>query len=55
MFQGLVNVTNVALGSNVAGSVVSRHGFLDKIKEYHLPDISPETYRKAAHAQHNKV
>jgi hypothetical protein len=55
MFQGLVNVTNVALENNVAGSVVSRHGFLDKIKEYRLPDISPETYRRATHAQHDKV
>ena len=30
-----------------AGSVVARHGFLDEIKEYHLPDLPPETYRRA--------
>jgi multimeric flavodoxin WrbA len=30
-----------------AGSVVANHGFLDEIKEYHLPDLPPESYRRA--------
>jgi multimeric flavodoxin WrbA len=30
-----------------AGSVVSRHGFLDEIRESILPRVNPETYRKA--------
>ncbi len=30
-----------------AGAVVSRHGFLDEIKGYHIPRISQETYGKA--------
>jgi multimeric flavodoxin WrbA len=41
-----------------AGSVVSRHGFLDEIKEYHLPVIPAETYRRAdivAHKLGNMV
>jgi multimeric flavodoxin WrbA len=35
-----------------AGSVVNRHGFLDEIKEYHLPDLPPETYRRADIVSH---
>ena len=30
-----------------AGAVVSRHGFLDEIKGYHIPRIPQKTYRKA--------
>jgi multimeric flavodoxin WrbA len=30
-----------------AGAVVSRHGFLDEIKGYHIPRIPQETYEKA--------
>jgi multimeric flavodoxin WrbA len=30
-----------------AGAVVSRHGFLDEIRGYHIPRISQETYEKA--------
>jgi multimeric flavodoxin WrbA len=30
-----------------AGSVVSTHGFLDEIKDYHLPSVEPEAYRRA--------
>jgi multimeric flavodoxin WrbA len=30
-----------------AGAVVSRHGFLDEIKGYHIPRIPQETYQKA--------
>jgi len=30
-----------------AGAVVSRHGFLDEIKGYHIPMIPRETYEKA--------
>jgi multimeric flavodoxin WrbA len=30
-----------------AGSVVARHGFLDEIRDYHLPVIDPDAYRRA--------
>ena len=30
-----------------AGAVVSRHGFLDEIRGYHIPRIPQETYEKA--------
>lgn len=44
--------------SCAAGSVVAHHGFLDEIKEYHLPDLPLESYRKAdivAHKLGNMV
>jgi multimeric flavodoxin WrbA len=56
---GVVNVPGISqcyqcgYGKDcAAGSVVSRHGFLDEIKEYHLPDIPPETYRRADMVAH---
>jgi len=30
-----------------AGSMVNTHGFLDEIKDYYLPSVEPEAYRKA--------
>lgn len=30
-----------------AGSVVAKHGYLDEIKDYHLPIIEPDAYRRA--------
>ena len=33
--------------SCAAGGVVRTHGFLDKIRDYHLPRIPLDTYRQA--------
>jgi multimeric flavodoxin WrbA len=62
---GVVNVPGISqcyqcgYGKDcAAGSVVSRHGFLPKIEEYHLPALSPETYLGAdivAHKLGNMV
>src|SRR4030042_1374971 len=30
-----------------AGSVVAKHGFLDEIRDYHLPVVDPDAYRRA--------
>lgn len=30
-----------------AGSVVAKHGFLDEIRDYHLPVVDPDAYRTA--------
>jgi multimeric flavodoxin WrbA len=51
---GVVHVTGIAqcytcgFGEQcAAGAVVSRHGFLDEIKSWMIPQIEPSVYRKA--------
>ncbi len=51
---GLLRVAGISqcyvcgYGENcAAGSVVARHGFLDVIRDYHIPIISKETYHRA--------
>ncbi|MCX6642207.1 MAG: flavodoxin family protein [Candidatus Bathyarchaeota archaeon] len=38
--------------SCAAGSVVAKHGFLPEIRDYHLPVIDRDTYRRAAIIAH---
>ena len=46
--RGLSQCYMCGYGENcAAGSVVNTHGFLDEIKDYHLPSVEPEAYRKA--------
>jgi len=33
--------------SCAAGSVVAKHGFFDEIRDYHLPIVDPDAYRRA--------
>jgi multimeric flavodoxin WrbA len=56
---GVVNVPGISQcyrcgygESCAAGSVVARHGFLDEIKEYHLPVLPQESYRRAEIVAH---
>mgnify|MGYP006296703729 CR=1 FL=1 len=46
--SGLSQCYMCGYGENcAAGAVVSRHGFIDEIRDYHLPVVSPDTYRRA--------
>jgi len=46
--RGLSQCYMCGYGENcAAGSVVNTNGFLDEIKDYHLPSVEPEAYRKA--------
>ena len=46
--KGLAQCYTCGFGANCpAGAVVGKHGFLNEIRHYHIPRISPETYRNA--------
>jgi len=46
--KGLAQCYTCGFGADcTAGAVVRRHGFLNEIRTYHIPRISPETYRNA--------
>jgi multimeric flavodoxin WrbA len=46
--RGLAQCYTCGFGEGCpAGAVVSRHGFLDEIRGYHIPRIPKETYEKA--------
>jgi multimeric flavodoxin WrbA len=41
-------IKKIFFGENcTSGGVVRRHGFLDEIKDYHIPKIPTKTYREA--------
>ncbi|MCW4050554.1 MAG: flavodoxin family protein [Candidatus Bathyarchaeota archaeon] len=45
---GLGQCYQCGYGENCAsGAVVPRHGFLDEIKDYHLPHVEADAYRRA--------
>jgi multimeric flavodoxin WrbA len=46
--QGISQCYTCGFGENcTSGGVVRRHGFLDEIKDYHIPKIPTKTYREA--------
>jgi hypothetical protein len=46
--SGLSQCYTCGYGENcAAGAVVSRHGFIDRIRDYHLPVVSQDAYRRA--------
>jgi multimeric flavodoxin WrbA len=46
--EGISQCYICGYGENcAAGGVVARHGFLDKIMDYHFPTVSPHAYHRA--------